>query len=210
MGSGLFGSDPPGGYTAIIPAMEIPGYEILEPIGVGGMATAYLAVQTSLGREVVIKVLDTQDKSSGESVERFLNEGRIVAAFNHPYIITIYDIGITEDVVYISMEFVEGGDLKHRLRQKPLTLDEGLDLLERIGSGLGIAHENGIVHRDVKPGNILFRKDGTPLLSDFGIAKQLTTDHDLTSTGMFLGSPNYMAPEQSEGGAIDGRADIYA
>ena len=127
---------------------------------------------TSLGREVVIKVLDTKDKTSAESVERFLNEGSIVAAFNHPNIVTIYDIGITEDVIYISMEFVEGGDLKFRMRQKRLTPDEGLDLLEKIGSGLQVAHENGIVHRDVKPGNILFRKDGTPLLSDFGYCQK--------------------------------------
>lgn len=108
------------------------------------------------------------------------------------------------------MEFVEGGDLKQRMSKKVFAPVEAIDVLEKIAAGLATAHENGIVHRDVKPGNILFRKDGTLMLSDFGIAKRLTGDSDLTSTGMFLGSPNYMAREQSEAGPIDGRADIYA
>ncbi|MEX2482394.1 MAG: serine/threonine-protein kinase [Gammaproteobacteria bacterium] len=190
--------------------MEIPGYEITRIIGRGGMATAYLALQKSLGREVVLKVLDTSISDRKETVERFLNEGRIIAALRHPNIITIYDIGQSGEQVYISMEFVEGGDLKQRMQRKVFTPDEALDIIEKIASGLAVAHRNGIVHRDVKPGNILFRRDGTPLLSDFGIAKRLGGDPDLTATGMFVGSPNYMAPEQSEAGPIDGRADIYA
>ena len=190
--------------------MEIPGYEIHRLIGQGGMATAYLAEQRSLGRQVVLKILDSSVNESPDTVQRFLNEGRIIASLNHPHIITIYDIGQSDDKVYISMEFVEGGDLKQRMSKKVFAPVEAVDVLEKIAAGLAIAHENGIVHRDVKPGNILFRKDGTPMLSDFGIAKRLTSDSDLTSTGMFLGSPNYMAPEQSEAGPIDGRADIYA
>ena len=190
--------------------MEIPGYEIHRLIGQGGMATAYLAEQKSLGRQVVLKILDSNVNEAPDTVERFLNEGRIIASLNHPHIITIYDIGLSADKVYISMEFVEGGDLKQRMSKKVFAPVEAVDVLGKIAAGLAIAHENGIVHRDVKPGNILFRKDGTPMLSDFGIAKRLTSDSDLTSTGMFLGSPNYMAPEQSEAGPIDGRADIYA
>jgi tRNA A-37 threonylcarbamoyl transferase component Bud32 len=190
--------------------MEIAGYEIKRQIGQGGMATAYLALQKSLGREVVLKVLDTSVRDSVAIVERFLNEGRIIAALRHPHIITIYDIGQSGTQVYISMEYVEGGDLKQRMQRKVFAPDEALDIVEKIASGLALAHRNGIVHRDVKPGNILFRLDGTPLLSDFGIAKRLVGDLDLTSTGMFVGSPNYMAPEQSEAGPIDGRADIYA
>jgi tRNA A-37 threonylcarbamoyl transferase component Bud32 len=190
--------------------MEIPGYDVKHLIGQGGMATAYLAEQKSLGRQVVLKILDSSVNESPETVERFLNEGRIIASLNHPHIITIYDIGQSGDKVYISMEFVEGGDLKQRMMHKIYAPVEAIDVLEKIAAGLAAAHENGIVHRDVKPGNILFRRDGTPLLSDFGIAKRLSGDSDLTSTGMFLGSPNYMAPEQSEAGPIDGRADIYA
>ncbi len=108
------------------------------------------------------------------------------------------------------MEYVEGGDLKDRLVKQVFAPVEAIDIVEKVAAGLAAAHENGIVHRDVKPGNILFRRDGTPLLSDFGIAKRLSSDSDLTSTGMFVGSPNYMAPEQSESGPIDGRADIYS
>jgi tRNA A-37 threonylcarbamoyl transferase component Bud32 len=190
--------------------MEIPGYEIKRLIGQGGMATVYLAEQRSLGRQVVLKILDTSTGISAETVERFLNEGRIIASLNHPHIITIYDIGQAGDQIFISMEYVEGGDLKDRLQSKVFAPVEAIDIVEKVAAGLAAAHENGIVHRDVKPGNILFRRDGTPLLSDFGIAKRLTNDSDLTSTGMFVGSPNYMAPEQSESGPIDGRADIYS
>lgn len=192
------------------PLMEIPGYEINREIGRGGMATAYLAEQRSLGRQVVLKILERKASETPETVERFLNEGRIIASLKHPHIITIFDIGQSGENVYISMEYVEGGDLKQRMQHKIFAPVEALDVIERIASGLGVAHENGIVHRDVKPGNILFRDDGTPLLSDFGIAKRLSGDPDLTSTGMFLGSPNYMAPEQSESGPLDGRADIYS
>ncbi|MGR8918938.1 MAG: protein kinase domain-containing protein [Gammaproteobacteria bacterium] len=190
--------------------MEIPGYVIKRQIGQGGMATAYLAEQASLGRQVVLKVLDSKVRDAPETVERFLNEGRIIASLNHPHIITIYDIGRSDKHVYISMEYIEGGDLRSRMQRKVFAPVEAIDVIEKIASGLAAAHEQGIVHRDVKPGNILFRSDGTPLLSDFGIAKRLSGDRDLTSTGMFLGSPNYMAPEQSEAGPIDGRADIYA
>jgi tRNA A-37 threonylcarbamoyl transferase component Bud32 len=190
--------------------MEIPGYEIKRLIGQGGMATVYLAEQRSLGRQVVLKILDTSNGINAETVGRFLNEGRLIASLNHPHIITIYDIGQAGDQIFISMEYVEGGDLKDRLQNKVFAPADALDLVEKVAAGLAAAHDNGIVHRDVKPGNILFRRDGTPLLSDFGIAKRLSSDGDLTSAGMFVGSPNYMAPEQSEVGPIDGRADLYA
>ena len=190
--------------------MEIPGYKVERCIGHGGMASAYLARQTSLDRRVVLKVLDTSVVDSASAIERFLNEGRIVASLHHPHIITTYDIGRSGSDVYISMEYVDGGDLKQRLQQGAIAPVEALSIVVKIGSALAAAHEQGIVHRDVKPGNILFRTDGTPLLSDFGIAKKLTGDADLTTTGMFVGSPNYMAPEQSDEGPVDGRVDIYA
>jgi len=189
--------------------MEIPGYEIIRAIGVGGMATAYLATQTSLGRQVVLKVLDTSNDISAKNIERFMNEARIVASLRHPNIITIYDVGRQNNLIYISMEYIEGGDLKNRMSDG-ISPHEALDIIKKIASALDCAHKSGVIHRDVKPANILFRKDGTPLLTDFGIAKKLTVDHDLTSTGIFLGSPNYMAPEQAEDSPIDGRADIYS
>jgi hypothetical protein len=173
------------------------------------MATAYLAIQESLGRPVVLKVLHTTRSGNPNEVERFLKEGRIIASLNHPNIITVYDIGMAGEAVFLSMEYVEGGDLRRRMTSI-LTPHEALDTLVKVGAGLSAAHRKGIIHRDVKPANILFRKDGTPLLSDFGIAKQTAGDSDLTQTGIFLGSPNYMAPEQAETGSIDGRADIYS
>jgi len=190
--------------------MEIPGYQIHREIGKGGMATAYLAVQESLDREVVLKVLNITTHIHSETlIERFLAEGRIVATLNHPNIITIFDIGIADDALYISMEYVEGGDLKSRMKS-PLEPLEALNYIYTIGSGLDVAHKSGIIHRDVKPANILFRDDETLLLTDFGIAKQVNLDSDLTATGMFIGSPNYISPEQAVGEEIDGRTDIYS
>jgi len=190
--------------------MEIPGYQIHREIGKGGMATAYLAVQESLEREVVLKVLNITTHIHSETlIERFLAEGRIVATLNHPNIITIFDIGIADDALYISMEYVEGGDLKSRM-ESPLEPLEALNYIYTIGSGLDVAHKSGIIHRDVKPANILFRDDETLLLTDFGIAKQVNLDSDLTATGMFIGSPNYVSPEQAVGEEIDGRTDIYS
>ena len=190
--------------------MEIPGYQIHREIGRGGMATAYLAIQESLEREVVLKVLNiTAHNHSENLIERFLAEGRIIATLNHPNIITIFDIGIADDSLYLSMEYVDGGDMKSRM-ESPLEPIEALNFLYKIGSGLDAAHCHGIIHRDVKPANILFRVDETLLLTDFGIAKQVGLDSDLTATGMFIGSPNYVSPEQAGGSEIDGRTDIYS
>lgn len=191
--------------------MEIPGYKIQHCVGQGGMATVYLATQESLNRSVVLKILDVNGPLASETlIERFLSEGRIVATLNHPCIITIYDIGIANDSLYISMEYIEGGDLKTRM-ELPITPDDALDYIAKIGSGLDAAHKMGVVHRDIKPGNIMFRDPDTPLITDFGIAKQTDAiDNDLTATGLFLGSPNYVSPEQADGIEIDGRADIYS
>ena len=112
--------------------MEIPGYEIHRLIGQGGMATAYLAEQKSLGRDVVLKILDSSVNEAPDTVERFINEGRIIASLNHPHIITIYDIGMSADKVYISMEFVEGGDLKQRMSKKVFAPVEAVDVLEKL------------------------------------------------------------------------------
>jgi len=191
--------------------MEIPGYKIQHRVGQGGMATVYLATQESLNRSVVLKILDVNGPLASETlIERFLTEGRIVATLNHPCIITIYDIGIANDSLYISMEYIEGGDLK-TLLERSITPDDTLDYIAKIGSGLDAAHKMGVVHRDIKPGNIMFRDPDTPLITDFGIAKQTDAiDNDLTATGLFLGSPNYVSPEQADGIEIDGRADIYS
>ncbi len=173
------------------------------------MAAVYLAVQESLDRQVALKVLDQTFADDQAFSERFLNEGRIIASLNHRNIITIYDVGIVEGLHYISMEYVNGGDLRARIT-KGVDPDTALRLVHAVGGCLDFAHRVGVVHRDVKPANILFRKDGTPLLTDFGIAKQLRTQSELTMTGSVLGSPGYLAPEQAEGREVDGRADIYS
>jgi serine/threonine-protein kinase PpkA len=174
------------------------------------MATVYLAIQESLNRPVVLKILDNVDADKSQDLtERFMAEGRIIASLTHPHIITIYDIGVANNSLYISMEYVQGGDLKQRL-ELPISEEESLDILAKVSRALNEAHKHGIVHRDVKPANILFRDSNTPLLTDFGIAKQVDNENDLTSTGIFLGSPNYVSPEQADGVKIDGRADIYS
>jgi hypothetical protein len=189
--------------------MEIPGYDVKRTIGRGGMATVFLAIQQSLDREIVLKTLNTTHDENGDFFERFLKEGRIIASLRHPHIVTIFDIGSADDTLYISMEYVEGGDLRAKIENR-LAPVRGLELVSKIGQALAYAHKKGIVHRDVKPANILFRADGTPLLSDFGIAKDFTVDKELTSTGTILGSPFYMSPEQAEGLPVDGRSDIYS
>ncbi|NIR30431.1 MAG: serine/threonine protein kinase [Gammaproteobacteria bacterium] len=189
--------------------MKIPGFQIQETIGAGGMATVYLALQESLGRSVVLKTLHKADAPSESYAERFLNEARIIAALRHPHIITIYDVGTTDELLYIAMEYVDGGDLGARIRAG-LEPSEALDIVAKIASALQCAHCEGVIHRDVKPANILFRHDGTPVLSDFGIAKQITVDSELTATGTIVGSPVYMSPEQAEGTPLDVRTDIYS
>lgn len=185
----------------------IPGYRVRGLIGSGGMASVYLAIQESLDRPVALKVLN--DPESAEYQERFLNEGRIIASLTHTNIITVHDIGVASRHLYISMEYVEGGDLRRKIRAG-MTPPEAFDIVERIGSALKLAHDRGVVHRDVKPANILFRPDGTPLLADFGIAKEHHRDSDLTMDGSVVGSPYYLSPELARAQDIDGRADIYS
>ncbi len=186
---------------------HIPGYRVEGLVGSGGMASVYLAIQESLERPVALKVLD--DPESAEFQERFLNEGRIIASLTHSNIITVHDIGVASRHLYISMEYVEGGDLRRKIRGG-MTPPEAFDIVERIGSALQLAHERGVVHRDVKPANILFRPDGTPLLADFGIAKDHHSDSGLTMDGSVVGSPYYLSPELARAQDIDGRADIYS
>ncbi len=189
--------------------MDIAGYKIEKLLGKGGMAAVYLATQQSLQRPVALKVLNPLFSDAPTFSERFLNEGRIVAALSHPNIVTIYDIGIHQDFHFISMEYVDGGDLRDRIA-RGMSVEQALAVAEQVARCLALAHDKGIIHRDVKPANILFRTDDSPVLTDFGIAKTLSAASELTVTGTVLGSPHYLSPEQAEGRPVDGRSDIYS
>ena len=184
----------------------IPGYQIIRPLAEGGMASVYLAVQESLQRQVALKLLRQFDNPVHAS--RFRNEGLIIASLNHRNVITIHDIGVIGERYYLAMEYLEDGDLEMRIRTG-MSPEAALDLVATLGGCLDFLHRQDIIHRDIKPANILFRKDGTPVLTDFGIAKQLDQDVRLTLDRTALGSPHYLSPEQAECKPVDGRTDIY-
>ncbi|MFI2812860.1 protein kinase [Microbulbifer sp. JSM ZJ756] len=189
------------------PDLEIPGYTVHGQIGHGGMASVYLATQESLNRKVAIKVLR---KSADESLNaRFIREAHFIASLANPHIITIHDIStLPSGDYYIAMELLDGGDLSENQERfrKPGAI---LQLIRQIAEGLAVVHDKGIIHRDVKPANILFRADGTAVLTDFGIAKDADNNSDLTQAGFSLGSPSYSSPEQAQGQPLDITTDIY-
>ena len=188
--------------------ITIPGYKIEHLIAEGGTSSVYLAIQESLRRHVAIKLLRKFDNP--EQLTRFLNEGQIIASLNHRNVINIHDIGVTDNGrPYISMEYLEGGDLDARIPKK-VDPEDALQWLEALGNCLDFVHRKGIIHRDIKPGNILFHKDGTPILTDFGTAKQQESDAELTMDGRAVGSPYYISPEQAASKKLDRRTDIYS
>ncbi|MDA9982835.1 serine/threonine-protein kinase [Gammaproteobacteria bacterium] len=196
---------------AAVNHFSLTGYVIHRELGRGGIATVYLAVQESLRREVALKVMAPALTTDPNFTDRFLHEGRTIAQLNHPGIVTIHDISVDEHQPYIAMEYLKGGSLKQRLKDR-VPVQEALDILYQIASALEYAHDKGIVHRDVKPENIMFRDDeGTEaVLTDFGIAKSESLQSEFTSAGMVVGTPRYMSPEQAEGRAASARSDIYA
>lgn len=189
--------------------LQVPGYRILRPLGAGGMASVYLAVQESLDREVALKVMSPQLAADREFTERFLKEGRITAKLSHRNLVTVFDIGSHEGVYYLAAEFIDGGTLRD-LMNEGLTVPQVLDVVADVARALHYAHEKGVVHRDVKPSNILYKADRTVVLADFGIAKAMDTSSTATLAGSSIGTPDYMSPEQARGEPVDGRSDLYA
>ncbi len=185
-------------------------YELVEELGRGGMAVVYRARETHLEREVAVKVLPFSLAFDADFVERFTREARTAAQLEHPNIIPIYRVGRSGRVIYFVMKYLRGGSLSRVMHErKKLDPPEIRKLLLDVGSALGYAHTRGIVHRDVKPDNVMFDEHGLCIVTDFGIAKAGTKSR-LTGTGMAIGTPHYMSPEQARAQNIDGRSDLYS
>lgn len=189
--------------------MEIPGYKIIDTLGEGGMAKVFLAIQESFEREVALKVMSPNLASDPSFGERFLREARIVSRLIHPNIVTVYDVGVHDGHHFLSMEYIPGRDLKHKRLE--LKLSERLQVIKEIARALDYAGKKGYVHRDVKPENIMLHEEnGRAVLMDFGIARPSEVSSGMTQTGMAIGTPYYMSPEQAIGKVVDSRSDIYS
>ncbi len=189
--------------------IEIPGYKIKKELGKGGMAAVYLAVQQGLDREVALKIMSPALAADPSFGERFVREAKIVAQLSHPQIVTVYDVGQHDRHNYIAMEYHNGGDLAEKIAQG-ISIEDGIRVIAAVAKALCFAHQRGYIHRDVKPENILFKANGEPVLSDFGIAKATNSDTQMTQSGSVIGTPRYMSPEQARGKKADGRADLYS
>ncbi len=186
-------------------------YEVEEEIGRGGMGVIYRARQTSLDRRVAIKMILSGNLADTTEVKRFRTEAEAAANLKHPNIVAIHEVGVHEGQHYYSMDLVEGGNLEERIRQEPLAPGDAAKCLKAVAEAVAYANENGILHRDLKPQNILLDGVGKPHITDFGLAKKLESGTQLTLSGSVMGSPGFMAPEQAEGDRdkIDVRTDVY-
>jgi len=190
--------------------VRIPGIKVLRLIGEGGMARVYLASREGDDEPLVVKILRREVLSNRTALERFMEEYSLVERIQSRHVARIFGHGNVDDHAYLVMEFFEGGDLNRRLDGKPIAPAEALRIFRQLMFALGEIHEKGILHRDLKPQNLMFREDGTLAILDFGIAKQIDATVDRTNAGEILGTPRYMSPEQVQGRVLDMRTDIYS
>ncbi len=192
---------------------KIGRYEIIEEIGRGGMGAVYKALDPNIGRMVALKVIKLAFNAEGdlarEMHERFKREAKAAGVLSHPNVVTVYDAGEKDGTPYIAMEYVEGDTLEDLIDPEvPLPIEKVNSIIKQVATGLAYAHEKGVVHRDVKPANVIVTKDGFAKITDFGIAR--LSDSELTQRGTVMGSPSYMSPEQVTGRPVDGRSDVFS
>jgi serine/threonine protein kinase len=185
------------------------GYKFVRRIGEGAMSQVYIAERTEDKQTVVIKILDLSKAHGSNMVERFTQEAKLISSLDSPFVVKIFEHGITDEYGFIAMEFFSRGDLKHRA-EIGLNPDVAIIYSTHVAYALDQIHSIGIVHRDLKPANIMFRGDDSLALADFGISKKLDANSDITTIGQVLGTPYYMSPEQGEGLSVDTRTDIYS
>jgi len=196
--------------VTLVPGSTLGNYQIIEKVGAGGMGSVYKAYQPALGRYVAIKVLPPQTAGDPSFAERFALEARAIGKLRHPNIVTAYDFSTSGDLAYLVSDFIDGGTLADQLGA-PLPLDYALTILTPMASALDYAHARGVVHRDIKPQNILLTHEGTPVLTDFGLAKIIGPGSGVTQAGALMGTAEYIAPECASGAESAGpAADQYA
>jgi len=185
------------------------GYKIVRKIGQGAMSKVYLAEREEDNQSLVLKVLDIRDAPGLATIERFVLEAELISGLNSPFVVKIYEHGLTEDYGFIAMEFFSRGDLKQRMEMN-IPPELAATYIIHIAYGLNEIHRAGVIHRDLKPANIMFRGDDSLALADFGISKKIDSEANLTTLGQIMGTPHYMSPEQGEGLSIDYRTDLYS
>lgn len=190
-------------------AGAIPGYRTLRKIGQGGMSQVYLAERVHDGMQMVLKVLDPALRRNANLLQRFVREYKLIVTIQNEHVAHIFDQGFAGDQAYIAMEYLSGGTLAARIHEGMTSL-AALRLTSQISKALDAIHSHGIVHRDLKPQNIMFRHNGRPVIVDFGLAKDLDSNANLTRLGEFMATPRYMSPEQCMGKEADARSDLYS